>query len=298
MNAATDSPMDSSGSTMPGTITRRWPRNWAWTSADRDRLWPGLLHRDIGKAYATAESFQGTDLAELLEEDSHPNSFDPASRPVPAYPNQFGKLGELIKGIPAGADRHPACLRSAESGRGTAGGARLRIGRFVSNSADAAAITRLIQQNTPRSTKASAMLELEGLQPPAWRIALVTDREILGQQTLTSSGCCTTAAQKPPVARMDPNKMRPGDFVVHRNHGIGRFKAMEKLAISGDVRDYLAVQYADGLLRVAADQPGSLGRYRATSEKAPELNRMGGTAPGPRRRGGPRRPCERWRWIW
>jgi len=25
---------------------------------------------------------------------------------------------------------------------------------------------------------------------------------------------------------VDPNKMRPGDFVVHRNHGIGRFKAM------------------------------------------------------------------------
>ena len=66
--------------------------------------------------------------------------------------------------------------------------------------------------------------------------------------------------------------------MVHRNHGVGRFKAMEKLAISGDVRDYLVVQYADGLLRVAADQLGSLGRYRATSEKAPELNRMGGTA--------------------
>jgi transcription-repair coupling factor (superfamily II helicase) len=38
------------------------------------------------------------------------------------------------------------------------------------------------------------------------------------------------------------------------------------------------VQYADGLLRVAADQLGSLGRYRATGESPPELNRMGGTA--------------------
>ena len=77
---------------------------------------------------------------------------------------------------------------------------------------------------------------------------------------------------------VDPNKMRPGDFVVHRNHGIGRFKAMEKLAVSGDVRDYLVVQYADGLLRVAADHLGSLGRYRATSETPPQLSKMGGAA--------------------
>jgi transcription-repair coupling factor (superfamily II helicase) len=66
--------------------------------------------------------------------------------------------------------------------------------------------------------------------------------------------------------------------VVHRNHGIGKFLKLEKLAIGGESRDYLVVQYADGLLRVAADQLGSLGRYRATSEQAPELNRMGGTA--------------------
>ena len=54
---------------------------------------------------------------------------------------------------------------------------------------------------------------------------------------------------------------------------------MDKLAISvGDVRDYLVVQYADGILRVAADQLGSLGRYRATSETPPQLSKMGGAA--------------------
>ncbi|MFM7677193.1 MAG: CarD family transcriptional regulator [Synechococcus sp.] len=66
--------------------------------------------------------------------------------------------------------------------------------------------------------------------------------------------------------------------MVHRNHGIGKFLKLEKLAIGGESRDYLVVQYADGLLRVAADQLGSLGRYRATGDTPPELNRMGGTA--------------------
>ena len=66
---------------------------------DRDRLWPAVLHRDIESAYALTEAFHGFDMAELLEVDQHPNSFDLASRPVAAYPNQFGKLGELIKGF-------------------------------------------------------------------------------------------------------------------------------------------------------------------------------------------------------
>ena len=243
---------------------------------ERDQLWPPLLHREIGEAYAAAEAFAGFDLAELLEEDSHPNSFDLASRPVPAYPNQFGKLAELVKGFQK--DRTAVWLVSAQPSRAVA---LLEehdcISRFIPNTGDSPAIARLVEQNTPVALKASGTAEIEGFQLPAWRIALVTDREFFGQQTLGSSGY-VRRRRKAASRTVDPNKMRPGDYVVHRNHGIGRFKAMEKLAVSGDVRDYLVVQYADGILRVAADQLGSLGRYRATSETPPQLSKMGGTA--------------------
>ena len=243
---------------------------------DRDRLWPAVLHREIEAAYALTEVFHGFDMAELLEVDQHPNSFDLASRPVAAYPNQFGKLGELIKGFQT--ERTAVWLVSAQPSRAVA---LLEehdcISRFVPNAGDSNAISRLIEQNTPVALKVRGTAELEGLQLPAWRIALVTDREFFGQQSLSSSGY-VRRRRKAASRTVDPNKMRPGDFVVHRNHGIGRFKAMEKLAMSGDIRDYLVVQYADGILRVAADQLGSLGRYRATSETPPQLNRMGGTA--------------------
>jgi len=36
---------------------------------------------------------------------------------------------------------------------------------------------------------------------------------------------------------------------------------LEKLTINNETREYLVVQYADGLLRVAADQLGSLSRF-------------------------------------
>ena len=243
---------------------------------ERDQFWPPQLHRSIEEAYDQTNRFSGFDLAELLEEDSHPNSFDLASRPVPAYPNQFGKQAELIKGFQK--NRTAVWLLSAQPSRAVA---LLEehdcISRFIPNAADRPAIKQLVEQNTPVALKTTGTAELEGFQLPAWRIALVTDREFFGQQTLGSSGY-VRRRRKAASRTVDPNKMRPGDFVVHRNHGVGCFKAMEKLAISGDVRDYLVVQYSDGILRVAADQLGSLGRYRATGETPPQLSKMGGTA--------------------
>ncbi|MFU8884025.1 MAG: transcription-repair coupling factor [Cyanobacteriota bacterium] len=238
---------------------------------------PPLLHRDPATTLAEASSgFAGFDLAELHESDQHPNSFDLTSRSVPAHPNQFGKLAGLIKGFQA--ERARVWLLSAQPSRAVA---LLEehdcIARFVPNPADRPAIERLIEQNTPVALKTKGTAELEGLQLPAWKLVLITDREFFGQHALAATGY-VRRRRKAASRTVDPGKMQPGDFVVHRNHGVGRFLKLEKLALGGESRDYLVVQYADGLLRVAADQLGSLGRYRASGDQAPELNRMGGTA--------------------
>ena len=238
---------------------------------------PPLLHRAPAAALDEASTaFAGLDLCELHETDNHPNQLDLASRSVPAYPNAFGKLAGLIKGFQQ--DKATVWLLSAQPSRAVA---LLEehdcIARFVPNPGDLPAIARLLEQNTPVALKTRGTAELEGLQLPAWRVVLITDREFFGQHSLAATGY-VRRRRKAASRTVDPNKMQPGDFVVHRNHGIGRFLRLEKLAISGESRDYLVVQYADGLLRVAADQLGSLGRYRATSDAPPELNRMGGTA--------------------
>ncbi|MEY4297018.1 MAG: hypothetical protein RLZZ423_197 [Cyanobacteriota bacterium] len=238
---------------------------------------PPSLHREPEGTLAEASSrFRGFDLAELHESDNHPNGLDLASRPVPAYPNAFGKLAQLVKGFQK--ERAAVWLLSAQPSRAVA---LLEehdcITRFVPNPADGAGIERLLEQGTPVALKTKGTAELEGLQLPAWKLVLISDREFFGQHALAATGY-VRRRRKAASRTVDPNKMRPGDFVVHRNHGIGRFLKLEKLAIGGESRDYLVVQYADGLLRVAADQLGSLGRYRATTEQPPDLNRMGGTA--------------------
>lgn len=237
---------------------------------------PPSLHRPVAEALAAADRFAGFDLAELHESDRHPNAFDLSSRPVPAHPNAFGRLAALVKGYQQ--EKARVWLVSAQPSRAVALLEEHDCpARFVPNPHDFPAIERLIEQATPVALKLRGTAELEGLQLPAWRLVLLTDREFFGQHSLAASGY-VRRRRKAASRTVDPNKMRPGDFVVHRNHGIGRFLRLEKLAISGESRDYLVVQYADGLLRVAADQLGSLGRFRASTDSPPELNRMGGVA--------------------
>ena len=237
---------------------------------------PSGLHRPPTEALAEVEAFLGVDLAELLQRDDAVNSFDLAARPVPAHPNAFGRLAETVRGFLK--DQQQVWLLSAQPTRAVA---LLEehdcICRFVPNPGDVPAIERLLAQNTPVALKTRGTAELEGVQLPAWKQVLVTDREFFGQHSLAASGF-VRRRRRAASRTVDPNRMVPGDFVVHRNHGVGRFLKLEKLAIAGEARDYLVVQYADGLLRVAADQLGSLGRFRATGEGVPELNRMGGTA--------------------
>jgi transcription-repair coupling factor (superfamily II helicase) len=237
---------------------------------------PGGLHRTPREALEHLDAFAGFDLAELLERDGEANSFDLAARPVPAHPNAFGRLAEQVRSYLR--DQQQVWLLSAQPSRAVA---LLEehdcVARFVPNPGDLPAIERLIGQGTPVALKSRGTAELEGLQLPAWKLVLLTDREFFGQHSLAATGF-VRRRRRAASRTVDPNRMVPGDFVVHRNHGIGRFLKLEKLVMAGEARDYLVVQYADGLLRVAADQLGSLGRYRATGEGAPELNRMGGTA--------------------
>jgi transcription-repair coupling factor (superfamily II helicase) len=69
--------------------------------------------------------------------------------------------------------------------------------------------------------------------------------------------------------------LRPGDYVVHRTHGVGRLAEMVTRSIGGVERDYLVVEYkgADKLY-VPTDQVGAVRKY--TGGDAPTLHRLGG----------------------
>jgi transcription-repair coupling factor (superfamily II helicase) len=73
--------------------------------------------------------------------------------------------------------------------------------------------------------------------------------------------------------------LRPGDFVVHEDHGIALFSGIETRTVAGVTRDYLFLAFKEeDKLFVPHDQIGKVTRYIGASGSAPALNRLGGTA--------------------
>ncbi|HEY9834421.1 MAG TPA: transcription-repair coupling factor [Stenomitos sp.] len=230
------------------------------------------IHRSFDDSLATAQRLKPVYLSELADEQG----LNLASRPVPATPHQFAKLAEVIRGE---RDRNFSIwLISAQPSRSVS---LLQEhdcpAQFVPNPRDYPAIDKLQIQHTPIAVKYSGLAELEGFILPTYRIVVVTDREFFGQHTLATPSY-VRKRRRAASKQVDPNKLQQGDYVVHKNHGIGKFVKLESLTLNYETREYLVIQYADGLLRVAADQLGVLSRFRATGERPPELNKMSGKA--------------------
>jgi len=231
------------------------------------------IHRSFTAALTEVASFRRLSLSELAEEKSGLNL---ASRPVPAIPHQFARLAETLRQerqrqfsvwlVSAQPSRSAALLQEHDC-----------PAQFVPNPRDYPAIEKLQAQHTPVALKYSGLAELEGFILPTFRCVVVTDREFFGQHTLATPNY-VRKRRRATSKQVDPNKLSPGDYVVHRNHGVGKFIKLESLTLNHETREYLVLQYADGLLRVAVDQLGSLSRFRGAGDAAPQLNKMSGKA--------------------
>ena len=70
--------------------------------------------------------------------------------------------------------------------------------------------------------------------------------------------------------------LKPGDYVVHHQHGVGRFAGMVNRSIGGHARDYLMLEYrGDDKLYVPSDQIDLIRHY--TGGDSPSLHRLGGS---------------------
>lgn len=73
------------------------------------------------------------------------------------------------------------------------------------------------------------------------------------------------------------SELKPGDYIVHENHGIGLFKGMEQIIVEGEKKDYLLIQYAGtDRLFVPVDQMGFLQKYVGAEGIKPKINKLSG----------------------
>lgn len=71
--------------------------------------------------------------------------------------------------------------------------------------------------------------------------------------------------------------LKPGDYVVHENHGLGIYQGIEKIEVDRIEKDYLKISYAGGgNLYIPATQMDLIQKYASADAKKPKLNRLGG----------------------
>ena len=73
------------------------------------------------------------------------------------------------------------------------------------------------------------------------------------------------------------SQLRSGDFVVHEDHGIGRYVGLEKMEIAHRTNDYAVIQYdKNDRLYIPADRISVVQKYVGADEKHPKLDQLGG----------------------
>ena len=71
------------------------------------------------------------------------------------------------------------------------------------------------------------------------------------------------------------NELNVGDYVVHVNHGIGRYLGMETIETDGKHQDYMTIAYQnDDKLFIPVTQLNLIQKYVGSNENAPKLNRL------------------------
>ncbi len=112
----------------------------------------------------------------------------------------------------------------------------------------------------------------------ALRLALLTEADVAGQRSATKDMRRLPSRRRNVV---DPLQLRPGDFVVHEQHGVGKYVEMMQRTVQGATREYLVIEYAPSKrghpgdrLFVPSDALDQVTRY--VGGEAPQLNKMGG----------------------
>ncbi|ASC07913.1 transcription-repair coupling factor [Pediococcus pentosaceus] len=73
-------------------------------------------------------------------------------------------------------------------------------------------------------------------------------------------------------------ELKTGDYVVHVNHGIGKFMGMTTMEVDGVHQDYMTIQYkGSGQLFIPVTQLNLVQKYVAAEGKSPKLNKLGGS---------------------
>ncbi|RSX55855.1 transcription-repair coupling factor [Bifidobacterium dolichotidis] len=124
---------------------------------------------------------------------------------------------------------------------------------------------------------------IDGFLDEQAKLAVLTERDLTGH---ASSAGVNGKTPKRRRKQIDLMELKPGDFVVHDQHGIGRFIELKQRSggagRNGAMREYLVLEYAPSKrnappdkLYIPTDQLDQVSKY--IGAEVPKLNKLGGS---------------------
>ncbi|WP_047998866.1 transcription-repair coupling factor [Lactiplantibacillus herbarum] len=114
-----------------------------------------------------------------------------------------------------------------------------------------------------------------GFEFPDGKLVVITEQEMFKKVTKKQPRRQTLANAERLKSYSD---LKPGDFVVHVNHGIGKYIGMETLEVDGVHQDYITIEYQnDAKIFIPVTQLNLVQKYVSSESKTPRINKLGGS---------------------
>ena len=167
-----------------------------------------------------------------------------------------------------------------------------RLATFLTEEAARGSRTLILCDNEGQAERMEEILHEQGRKLPGVQVAIgsveegfsipsspplniLTDHEIFRRARRVRSGRRFQGS----VALESLAQLSPGDYLVHMDHGIGRFRGLEKMEVGGISLEVLVIEYAEGeTLRVPVYRLDMVERWVGGTDDSepPSVHRIGG----------------------
>ena len=237
-------------------------------------LSPGDLRRELA-AFPVIE-LEGLDVLQAEESERHFSlrSFLATDLKIERLPNRrevsFEPLAARVRDWVAGKHRVVISVSSAAQVE--------RVTRLFANHEVAIAPGPTLPQvlgdgaRTPRLVVSHLST---GFRLPDERLIIITETDMFGEARQKRR------ARRVEVAQLLKNlsELKPNDFVVHVDHGVGRYRGLKHLKVADTEGDYLNLEYSGGdRLYLPCDRINLVQKYVGADGAAPALDKLGGSS--------------------
>lgn len=260
----------------------RFRRRFADASADHPDIPPPQNYLLDAEEWERArKSISRIGFERLAAENSSAETFTLLSRPTTHYHgNVPAFMAELRGRLDAGEHILVSAASTGEIERMADLCHEFELPFSLGELSEGATAARLADESSGGSVPAVVLLKApmeEGVEFVATKLSILGNSDLF--ETAAPPSAHGRTRSKTAGFFSDFSELKPGDFVVHVDHGIGRFQGLRQVNVDGVLGEFLQLEYAEeARLYVPLTRLDLVQKYQSLGDVAPRLDRLGSQA--------------------